>query len=474
MKTNWPDHFSARTMGRSLGSSGLSSFAIALEAWRRGLEVTFTAKDLHLYTVTDGRRSIEFNFSRPDSITTRRDYLRLNRKGETTARLLEAEIPAPVGTLLRQDVNNSELISIAETIGYPLVLKPNTGSMGQGVITGISNEDELQTSFHHLVNDLKTREIVIERHHEGDDYRILVVGDRVAGAVKRIPANVTADGSSTISKLISEKNLSRKWNPFLTAGLIKVDYEINKCLQLQGLSLEDIPEKGRYIELRRVANASAGGDVVDVTDQIPETVKAAAIRAVKLFPGVVIAGVDMLYRADDATNANNYVIIEINSRPQIGVNMYPSIGTGRDVPKIIIDTLFPGTERPKSRGIEKLRFDESAVKIAFRSGVISKFTLPVIATHNYPYRVKFSFRNESGELAMKPYSVRTLQRIALKYGVSGELKRHSQGGLELRVAAENEMDVHPLIAAVQKASELSESSSEPWQGPVTIGFNVVL
>ena len=53
MAVSWPDHFSSQLMGRRLGSSGLSSFAIALEAWRRGLEVTFTAAELHLYTVSD-------------------------------------------------------------------------------------------------------------------------------------------------------------------------------------------------------------------------------------------------------------------------------------------------------------------------------------------------------------------------------------------------------------------------------------
>lgn len=94
MQHKWPNHFNYRLMGRTLGSSGLSSYAIALEAWRRGLEITFTAMDLHMYSITDGNRKVDFNFSRPDSITGREDYQRLNRKGETIAVLHNAGIPA--------------------------------------------------------------------------------------------------------------------------------------------------------------------------------------------------------------------------------------------------------------------------------------------------------------------------------------------------------------------------------------------
>ncbi|MGP5342291.1 hypothetical protein ACTXML_16960, partial [Glutamicibacter arilaitensis] len=63
-----------------------------------------------------------------------------------------------------------------------------------------------------------------------------------------------------------------------------------------------------------------------------------AIGAVRILPNIHIAGVDVLY---DETAADEYVIIEVNSRPQIGVNMYPSIGEGRDAPKAIIDAFSP-------------------------------------------------------------------------------------------------------------------------------------
>lgn len=473
MKTTWPTHFPVRIMGRSLGSSGLSSFAIALEAWRRGLEVTFTAVDLFLYTISDGQRTVSFNFSRPDSITSREQYLRLNKKGETVKVLHEADIPAPRGIILDNQTTPIELRKEAELLGYPLVLKPNDGSMGRGVLTGLQNWNELESGFNHLVNNLKTKQMVLEKHFVGDDYRVLVIGDKVAGAVKRVPANVIGDGEKSISALVTEKNLARKWNPFLTSGLIKIDFEVEKCLLDQGLKLTDVPAPGARIELRRVANASAGGDVVDVTDSLPEEIKQASIKAVSKFPGIIIAGVDILFNPQSESADGNYVIIEINSRPQIGVNMYPSIGRGRDIPKIIIDQLFPGVKRPESHLIRSLKFNESAVKVIIRSGVASKVTLPSLPVHYYPVRQKFIFEVGEQPLAFLPYTERRVQKAARAAGASGVLKVSAKSeNLELYIATETEMYCKQIVDVVSRACSLKVTAQERWAGPVTSGFRV--
>ena len=471
MTVTWPEHFHARLMGRALGSSGLSSFAIALEAWRRGLEVTFVANDLHVYTISDGQRTVRFNFSRPDSITSRDDYTRLDRKSEATALLREERIPAPRGFLLDSRTTSEEsLRELAEELGFPLVLKPNTGSMGQGVLTGLSNWQELKSGYDYLVSEIKARQIVVEKHQEGDDYRVLVVDGRVIGAVRRVPANVTGNGLSSVSVLIDEKNISRKWNPFLTSGLIKIDYEVTKCLEAQNLGLDDVPDKGVHVTLRRVANASAGGDVIDVTDELPDEIKDAAVRAVKIFPRVLIAGVDVLYKTGQPATPDNYVIIEINSRPQIGVNMYPSLGRGRDVPLAIIDTHFPETKRSDSELIKSIRFNERAIRVAIRSGVASKVALPILPKHLYPYRSKLRYEAQGATVSLGPYAGRTLQKIARLQGVAGSVSFTKSGDIELIVAAENRVAAQSVVDKVSRLSALDPSSEDPWRGPVTVGF----
>ncbi|MFJ2351713.1 hypothetical protein [Glutamicibacter sp. NPDC087673] len=465
----WPVHFSSRLMGRRLGSSGLSSFAIALEAWRRGLEVTFTAPELHLYSISDGTTKIDFNFARPDSLTPRADYLRLDRKGETNQILTRHAIPSPRSILLEtSNTTYEQLRELGLIMGYPLVLKPNQGSMGRGVFSNLNDWNELRDAFHELTVMLKQDTILLERHHGGDDYRLLVIGNRVVGAVKRIPANIVGDGRSTIEELIAIKNNRRTRNPFLGSGLIKVDYEVRKCLTDQGLTIDTIPRKNQQVTLRRVANASAGGDVQDVTETIPDAIKEAAIRAVRVLPNIHIAGVDVLY---DGSDEANYVIIEINSRPQIGVNMYPSIGTGRDVPKAILDSFFPSSSRPTGDSFKTIRFDPSAVRNLFAEGLASKLTLPALPKHGFPFRQRYLFDSESGSVQLRPYSGRTIKKLARIGGISGKITSRPDGALELFVAASSESAAQPLV---DKVSDFCGQSAQPsaWDGIVTVGFRI--
>ncbi|PCC35827.1 hypothetical protein [Glutamicibacter sp. BW77] len=469
MAVSWPDHFPSRLMGRRLGSSGLSSFAIALEAWRRGLEVTFTAADLHLYTVSNSEKNVKFNFSRPDSHTTREDYLRLDRKAETNAILASHGIPSPTSKLLEvTNITHDQLRVIASEIGYPLVLKPNQGSMGRGVFSGIKDSEELFDAFQELTVKQKQKSILIERHHTGDDYRLLVVGNRVVGAVKRIPANVIGDGKSTVAELISAKNDRRIRNPFLESGLIKIDYEVRKCLTDQGLTVESIPPNKRKVTLRRVANASAGGDVQDVTDTIPENIKEAAISAVRVLPNIYIAGVDVLY---DASDEENYVIIEINSRPQIGVNMYPSIGTGRDAPKAILDSFFPDSSRPSEDGFKTIRFNPSAVRDIFAEGLASKVTLPHLPLEAFPFRQRFLFEAIEGAVQLRPYTGRIVKKMARTRGISGKIISRDDGSLELFVAGRSASDAKTLVDKVSEfCGQIPKASA--WEGIVTVGFQI--
>lgn len=469
MAVFWPDHFSSRLMGRRLGSSGLSSFAIALEAWRRGLVVTFTTADLHLYTISDGKKCIDFNFSRPDSLTPRKDYLRLDRKSETNTLLGSHGIPSPRGKLLKAaERTKDQLRIVASEIGYPLVLKPNQGSMGRGVFSGLKNWEELHTAFQELTDMQKQESILIERHHTGDDYRLLIIGDELISAVKRIPANITGDGKSTVEELISAKNDRRLRNPFLGSGLLKIDYEVHKCLTDQGLTVESVPENKRKISLRRVANASAGGDVQDVTDSIPTSIKEAAIAAVKVLPNIYIAGVDVLY---DAADEDDYVIIEINSRPQIGVNMYPSIGTGRDAPKAVLDSFFPDSSRPSEDAFRTIRFNSSAINDIFSEGLASKVTLPRLPLHAFPLRQRFLFEAVEGEVHLRPYTSRIIKKMARTRGISGKIMSRNDGSLELFVAGSTAADIKTFVAKVSEFCGQTPKAST-WDGIVTVGFQI--
>lgn len=470
MAYSWPTHFPSKLMGRRLGSSGLSSFAIALEAWRRGLEVTFLSADLHIYEVRAESRSISFNFSRPDSLTPRQDYLRLDRKFETNKILSEHSIPVPRGQLLNvESISADSLSEITNNMSYPMVLKPNTGSMGRGVFAGIETFEELRSAYNYLSKERKEKQLIIEEFHRGEDYRLLVVGTQVVGAVKRIPAFVVGDGKSSVEELIRSKNQIRSRNPFLGTGLIKIDREVLECLTVMNLELSSVPSKGRRVILRKVANASAGGDVIDVTDVIPSQIKEAAVKAVSVLPNIHIAGVDVLFN-DSGRGDQEYVIIEINSRPQIGVNMYPSIGTGRDAPKAIVDYFFPESERLSGDLSVGIKFDHSFVVNSFSSGLVSKVGLPNFPANGLPYRRVFTYRHSNESVELKKFSERILRKIARQRKISGGIESAKNGDLKLYVASPDKLAATVLSDKVGEFTGGIVPSEAAWTGPVTVGF----
>lgn len=83
--------------------------------------------------------------------------------------------------------------------------------------------EELKSAYNHLATVENVRVVQMETYHEGDDDGVLVVGDRVAAACRRVPANVVGDGVHTIQQLIDAKNRVRRTNPHLSNGLITVD-----------------------------------------------------------------------------------------------------------------------------------------------------------------------------------------------------------------------------------------------------------
>lgn len=471
---SWPTSFKPDVVGRSLGSGGLSSYCIGLEAWRRGLSVAYESYDLRYFSVSNGDHTVDFDFARPRSITTDSVRSILNSKWGTTSRLREAGVRVPRGVLLNVEaLTHADIVAAGKSIGYPIVLKPNVGSTGNGVMTGIRDARELTDSFDHVAEEFKPKQVVIEEHLAGDDYRVLVVGDRVVGALRRDPANVVGDGRSSISELIEDKNLERQKNPFLSTGLIRFDFEMRKCLSELNLTVESVPREGERIVLRRIANASAGGDTVDVTDTFPEEILAAAVRSVTSIPGLVVAGVDVLYRTGCPASSENYAIIEMNPRPHIGVNMYPSVGCGRDVPRAILDCLFPETDCSQASELARLRFDVDAVASVLRGGFAAHVRLPTCPQVPFEYRRSFRCFAENRSLSQRRLPHRTIQKLALSLSVSGRVRRLDDDSIELIIFSRDSRIGNRFLKEMSKLLSVYAVSRSVWRGPVTTGFKVI-
>lgn len=257
-----------------------------------------------------------------------------------TKQLLDIQnIPVAEG---RKVFNIIGLLREAEFIGYPVVIKPQYGNKGKGVMLNLKNEKELIKAYTSLLKI--TKDIIIEKYVKGNDYRICVVDYKVVAASLRVVPFVIGDGKSNIKALINILNNDplRGQDHEKPLTTIKFDKELCNCLYRQNMSLDYIPKKGEKVILRENANLSTGGIAVDCTDDVCDENIDYCIRAAKAL-GLDICGVDIC--TEDISipiDKQNGIVMEVNAAPGIRMHHFPSQGKKRDVGKAIVDMLYEG------------------------------------------------------------------------------------------------------------------------------------
>lgn len=251
-------------------------------------------------------------------------------KESTRILLRRAGCPVPEGRTFHGGDHEISL-SYARRIGYPVVLKPAEGSMGVGVTANIGSDSELTEALRMFSRTAHGNdEFIVEKHINGGDYRIMVIGDEVAAAVQRIPANVVGDGVQTVGQLMIEKNVARRQNSHLGPLKIKWDASVAYQLGKQGYTIDSVIPAGQRIYLLSTNNLTQGGESVEILDELHPSIKEASVRAVKAVPGMGYCGVDFLL--EDHTkplDEQDGAICEINAMAALPVAEYPVYGTPR-------------------------------------------------------------------------------------------------------------------------------------------------
>lgn len=451
-----------------------SGYSLALEAWRRGLTVTVYDGICSSFTVSmpadfipgQTPRIMAFKNTRPVNAASD-EADRICKNKELTKEYLAKEgITVPEGRCFDKETSDEAIVKYAVELGFPVVLKPADGEKGKGVAVDLKDENELVRSLGYVRQELGYRKVILERYIPGYECRVLVVGDKVVGALRRIPANITGNGRSTIQQLIAAKNRKRKKNPCTSGSLIRLDRQVIDKLGKTGYSVDSIPADGERLYLRDNSNVSSGGDPVDVTDEIPEAVKLNAVKAVKAIPGLYHGGVDVIIDSSKGAGDSG-VIIEINSRPMISLHLFPVEGLPRDAASAIVDLHFPETAAYKEkRNMENMYFDRSVLEPIIR-GTASAVTLRSIPAKGMVFRqllLKAALMEKDAEA--------WAAKLAASLRLSGRTEALEGGKLKVLIAGCAEA-VEEFIAACRNEQEKGNMNLvlvRESKSPVYLGF----
>jgi D-alanine-D-alanine ligase-like ATP-grasp enzyme len=299
-----------------------------------------------LFQLGQGAKGLHFEQSCNEHDTATGTFLDQN-KLVTCMTLRRLGLPATRGVLARSEDAVKRAIG---QVGLPCVVKPLAMNKGTGVATFLRSEAQVLAAFAH-VRALSDQPALIENHVEGDDHRIMVVGDELLWAYRKDPSTVTGDGIASIGELIARENDRRAAIRSGTEAYlypIATDEEFTRFLaDRYDMDTATVLPAGTSILVASQANIARGGILHDVTGMVHPDNRAMAIRAARLIRTRTM-GVDFV--TPDISRSWRDVpcaIVEVNRSPAVSGlgdasllvrTTFPNHRTGRIPTLVVIGT----------------------------------------------------------------------------------------------------------------------------------------
>ncbi len=259
-------------------------------------------------------------------------------KEDTNYLLQQAEVEVPRGEIIRRE---SSLEETCKYVGFPLVIKPVDGNHGRGITVNIKNFKDAVVAFA-AAREI-SRAVIVEKFVVGEDYRLLVINNKLVAAAKRTPAHVIGDGKSTIQELVDKVNSDprRGYGHENVLTQITINELTKTIIAAKGYNLDSVIAEGEMLVLKDTANLSTGGTSEDVTDIVHPANVSMAERISKIID-LDICGIDIMTTdISQPLGETGGAVLEVNAGPGFRMHLAPSKGLARNVAAPVIDKLFP-------------------------------------------------------------------------------------------------------------------------------------
>jgi len=264
-------------------------------------------------------------------------YVGFGDKWNLKSLLRKKGLPYPEGGVFQN--HKQALRYTEENIGFPVVVKPRSGSLSRHTMCNITTDRGLREAIR--VAKLISREFIVEEFIPGGVHRITLVDGKIVASCLREPPNVIGDGEHTVQELTNIKNKDPRrghaHQKNFTLHKIQLDRRARMLLLQQGISIETVVPRGKKIYLHDKVTLSAGADIHDTTDMIHED-NSSLFRSVYDVCDAPVIGIDFIVKDISQSHyTQRCAIIEVNSLPYIDMHHYPVTGRPRNVAGDILD-----------------------------------------------------------------------------------------------------------------------------------------
>ena len=235
----------------------------------------------------------------------------------------------------------------AEQLPFPLVAKPNSGSLSENVFPHLTSRSQLESSDATI--EASGQKIQLESHILGRDYRVLIINHQYAGCVERRPANVTGDGKHSIVELFQRRNQEpgreEANEAHTTIHRLVFNNVTHNLLQQSGYTPDTGLPMGKVFYLQKKITAATGSDYIDCTEQLHKSIIKSCIgfshRFSTLTLGFDLITTDITQPLSKTQGAFN----EYNFLPYVDLHENCTIGKKRPVCQLIWDYIEANSAR---------------------------------------------------------------------------------------------------------------------------------
>lgn len=292
--------------------------------------------NVFLAKLPNGKRMVFEGLPRPGGDSSALDWM--DNKAIMKKKFRKVGFPVPRGEACFTLSFAKKQFNEIRKNGKMVVVKPTLGSRSRHTRINIRTEKELIEAF--KIAKQISPFVSVEEQLLGMVHRVVLIGGKVAGVLRRDPPYVIGDGRTTIKNLVllANKDPRRHTTAFHE---IPINSEFEAALMVQGLNRNDVPESGKKIIVGTKIGRSQGGTNVDVTDQV-HLENRRLFMDIGSFLKDGLVGIDFII--EDVSKPWHSEVpcgtIELNSVPFLDLHMYPFEGKVRDLSAILWDEVL--------------------------------------------------------------------------------------------------------------------------------------
>jgi len=173
------------------------------EARRRGIAVEIVDSEIPLFRLELGGRAVTCHESLSE-LTSSIAFLRCDDKRLTRRVLAGAGLRVPAQQAADGAASDRTFL---EEHGR-IVVKPARGEQGRGVSVDVRTVEDLQAAYAEAATTAD--EVVLEEYIDGEDLRVIVIGNEMVAAAVRRPPRVVGNGKHDLRTLVEKYNRRRE------------------------------------------------------------------------------------------------------------------------------------------------------------------------------------------------------------------------------------------------------------------------